>query len=201
VSGPVWNSCGLVFRGGRGKCAENCLRINKIRPELVFRGPDEECAHNSNEISAFRPELVFREVPGKWPQRGGQPQRFRRRLPRAALLDPVADGVVRVPGTPAGLGLLPPRRLALRLAARVLTASDTGIGPEPPAADRAGSLPGLRHGDSSSPCCSQRPTSFSYSLPGSFLVSRGGSILASAEAGSVPDVELPLDHPLSGPCG
>ena len=145
----VWRRPALVFSGGRGKCADNSLRINQIRPELVFRATEEKCAHNPNEISAFHPELVFRDVPGKLPQRSRQTQRFRRRFPRRPLLDPVAPGVVRVPRPPARLRLSPPRRLARRLAARVLPVSNTRVGPEPPAADRAGSLPSVSHGDPS----------------------------------------------------
>jgi hypothetical protein len=50
------------------------------------------------------------------------------------------------------LGLFSSRCLALRLAARVLTHSDSRIRTEPTAADRAGSFPEGGHGDSSSPC-------------------------------------------------
>ena len=75
------------------------------------------------------------------------------------------------------LRVLPPLGLALRFAARVLTASHTRIGPEPPPAHRAGSLPGLRHADSSSPRRNQPLRWFTYSRLGSFLVSRGGAFL------------------------
>lgn len=127
-------------------CAGNFIRINKIGLELVFRGLQQECAHNSNEIRSFQPELVFCDIPGKLVQRGRQTQWFRRWFPSAALLNPIACRVLRVPGAPAGLGLFPPRRLALRFAASALTVSYTWIGPEPPAAMGAGSLPGIRHG-------------------------------------------------------
>lgn len=51
------------------------------------------------------------------------------------------------PGSaPARLRLLPPRRLALRLAARVLAVSHR---PESPSADRAASLPSVRRSDPS----------------------------------------------------
>ena len=51
--------------------------------DLVFRGAEHKCTHNPNEISAFGAELVFREIPGKFGQRRGQAERFRRRGWRA----------------------------------------------------------------------------------------------------------------------
>jgi hypothetical protein len=160
--------------------------MNHIRPELVFRGPEQKCAHNPNEISPFRPELVFRDVPGKFTQRHRQTQRFRRLLPRTALLNPVARGVVRVPRPPARLRLSPPRRLARRLAARVLPVSNTRVGPEPPAADRAGSLPSVSHGDLSNHHAIRRVQwMFRWRKRGSLLVSKGGEVLASAEVYTV----------------
>jgi hypothetical protein len=67
-----------------------------------------------------------------------QPGRYlvidvRRLSPRRLLLDPVTLGIVPVPRPPARLRLLPPRRLARRLAARVLAVSHR---PESPSADR-----------------------------------------------------------------
>ncbi len=161
--------------------------MNHIRSDLVFRGPEEKCAHNPYEISAFRPELIFRDVPGKFTQRHRQTQRFRGRFPRRPLLDSVAPGVVRVPRPPARLRLPPPRRLARRLAAGVLPVSDTWIGPEPPAADRAGSLPSVSHGDLSNHHAIKRAQwMFRCRKCGSLLVSNGGEVLASAEANSRP---------------
>lgn len=140
---------GLLRR--KGKCAGKPRRINKIRLELVFRGPEQECSHNAHQISALASELVFRDVPGKLVQRNRHSQRFRRRVClRRALLDPVGGGVVRVPVAPTRLGLPPARGLAFQLAAGMLPVSHSFIRPEPPAADRAGSLPGLWHGDASS---------------------------------------------------
>lgn len=120
-----------------------------MRADLVFRGAHHECAHKPKKISALGPELVFCEVPGKSLQGGGQTQRFGRLLPRPALQQTVAGGVIGIAGAPARLGLLPPSRLALRPAAGVLAIPNTRIRPEPPAADGAGSLPGLGHRDSS----------------------------------------------------
>jgi len=108
-------------------------------------------AGNSRGINDIRAELVFRQVPGKSAQRDGQTQRFRRLRLGVALLNAVGDGVIRIGGPPPGLGLLPPRRLALRLAARLLTRPHSHMRSEPPAADRAGSLAGLGHGELSSP--------------------------------------------------
>jgi hypothetical protein len=54
---------------------------------------------------------------------------------RRALIETVRDGVIRVPSPPTGLGLLPARRLALRLAAGMLAVSYSRVRPEPPAAD------------------------------------------------------------------
>jgi hypothetical protein len=77
---------------------------------------------------------------------GRQPQWFWRRFLRVALLDAVAGRILRVVRAPVGLRLFPPRRLTLRLAARVLTVAYTRIGPEPPTTDRTRSLPGRGHG-------------------------------------------------------
>ena len=100
------------------------------------------------------PELVFRELPGKLVQRRGQAQWFRRGLClRRALVNPPGDGVPRVPAAPTGLRLLPPRGLAFRFATGTLAVSCSRVRPEPTAADRTRSLPGLWHGDASwSPC-------------------------------------------------
>ena len=109
-----------------------------------------KCAGKPCRINEIRPELVFREIPGKPVQRRGQPQRFGRGLVlRRALVDPPGDGVARVPAAPTALGLLPPRRLTCRLPAGMLAVPYSRIRPEPPAADRTRSLPGLWHGDPS----------------------------------------------------
>jgi hypothetical protein len=137
---------GLLRR--RGKCAGKSRGISEIRPELVFRGPDYYCSHNPKEISTLGTELVFRQLPGELVQGGGQTQRLRRRGGlRRALVDPPCDGVVRVPPTPTGLGLLPTRRLAFRLPAGLLALSYPRVRPEPSAADRTRSLPDLWHVD------------------------------------------------------
>jgi hypothetical protein len=65
---------------------------------------------------------------------------------RLALVQTIGDGVVPVPAPPTRLRLLPARRLTLRLPAGTLTVSDSRVRPEPPAADRARSLPGRGHG-------------------------------------------------------
>ena len=145
AAGGNWSFC-----GGRGKCVGNSRGIKHIRAELVFRGTYQECSHNSNEISAFPPELVFRQIPGKSVQRGGQSQWLRRLFLRVTLLDPIGYGVVGIRGAPPGLGLFPPRRLALWLAAGMLARSDSRVGAEPMAAKRTRSFPGRGHRDSSS---------------------------------------------------
>jgi hypothetical protein len=134
----------------KGECAGKSCGINWIRHELVFRGADHKCSHNPNEISAFGPELVFREPPGQLVQRRGQPQWFWRGwCLRRASVNPPGDGIARVPAAPTGLGLLPARHLAFRLPTGMLAASYSRVRPEPPAADRTWSLPGLWHGDAS----------------------------------------------------
>jgi hypothetical protein len=129
-----------------GKCAEKSHAINYIRLELVFRGADEKCAQNPNEISSLASELVFRDIPGKLVQRRGHSQWFGRGFGRCALLDPVGGCVLRVPSTPNRLGLLAAGALTFRLAAGLLPDADSRVRKEPPAADRARSLPGLWHG-------------------------------------------------------
>src|ERR1700689_575049 len=139
---------GLLPR--HGKCAGKSRGINAIRPDLVFREPDQESRQNRNEISALESELVFRELPGKLLQWRGYPQHFRRWLGWCRpLIDPVGDGVARVAAAPTGLGLLPALALAFRRPAGVLPVAYSRVWPEPPAADRTRSFPGLWHGDAS----------------------------------------------------
>jgi hypothetical protein len=134
----------------KGKCVGKPCGISQIQPELVFRGAHHECSHNPNEISALGAELVFREEPGELVQGRGYAQWFWSGLClRRPLINPPRDGVARVPASPTGLCLLPSRRLAVGLPARMLAVSYSRVRPEPPAADRARSLPGLWHGDAS----------------------------------------------------
>src|SRR5512135_1220139 len=151
ASASVWSRRTLVFCGGRGKCSGNWLAISQLRADLVFRGAHQECAHNAKKISGFAADRVFRQVPGKSVQRGRHTQGFRRLFLRLTLLDAVRRRVIRVRGAPPRLSLLPPCCLTLRLLAGVLPIADTRIRPEPPPADRARPLLGLRHRDSSSP--------------------------------------------------
>jgi hypothetical protein len=164
-------------------CAENCFGISEIRADPVFRGADDQCSHNANEISALQTELVFRDLPGKLVERRGQSKRFRGFGLRRALVDSPCDGVAGVPITPVCPGFLAARRLAVGIPAGALAASHSRVGPEPPATDGARSLPGLGHRDdlSSSSRSDRGQTSAQFRIPGSFLVSSGGSILESAE--------------------
>jgi hypothetical protein len=116
-----------------------------------LRGPEEKCAENPNEISALNPELVLRDIPGKFIQWRREFQRFGWLLPVAPLLDPARDEVVRIPVSPRFLCLHSARGLAIHTSASALTGSDPRIRAKPTAANRAGSLSGFRHGDSSSP--------------------------------------------------
>jgi hypothetical protein len=99
----------------------------------------------------FLPELAFREVPGKLTEGRQQTQCLRRLFLQAPLLNAVAGRILPILRTPVRLRLLPPRRLALRLTARVLAYSYSLVGTEPVAADGAWSFPGRGHSDSSSP--------------------------------------------------
>jgi len=138
---------GLFRRGG--KCADKPFPISKIRLELVFCGLHEECAHNRNEISALAAELVFRQVPGKSIQGWRHTERFSVRV-LVALLEASGGDVAGITGAPTGLCFLAPGLLAVRLAAGVLAVADSVIRLEPPAADPAGSLPGIGHAGTSS---------------------------------------------------
>ena len=122
------------------------------------------------------PELVFREVPGKLVQGSGQSQRFRIFPLRRALVNTPRDGITGVAIAPVCLGLLPSRRLTVGISTGPLPGSHARVRPEPPATDRARSLPGLGHRDdpSSSSRLLALGISGQFRMPGSFLESRGG---------------------------
>ena len=67
---------------------------------------------------------------------------------RLALVKTVSDGVAPVLAPPSGLRLAATPRLAFELPAGMLAVSCSWVRPEPPAADRARSLPGRGHGSS-----------------------------------------------------
>ncbi len=168
------------------KCAWNSRGISEIRAHLVFRGANDQCSHNANEISAMRAELVFREVPGKVVEWCRHSQRFRSLRLRSALINPPRDAIAGIPITPVCLGPLTACRLAFRIPAGSLTGSHSRVGPEPPATDRARSLPGLGHRDDLSSSSRLQPPQDrrQFRMPGSFPESRGGSFLESAEGRS-----------------
>ena len=180
---PSMREVGTGLLRKRGMCAGNCFRISAIRADPVFRGADDQCSHNTNEISALRTEPVFRDVPGKLVERRWQSKRFRGFGLRGAPVDSPGDGVAGVSITPVCLGFLTSRRLAFGIPAGALPTSHSRVGPEPPATDSARSLPGLGHRDdlSSSSRSDRGQPSAQFRMPRSFLVSRGGSILESAE--------------------
>ena len=107
-----------------------------------------KCAGKSRGINEIRLEVVFRDIPGKLVQWRRQSQRLRRllRLRRAPVNSP-GDGIAWVPVAPPRLRLLPAPGLTFWLGAGPLPDSYSRIRPEPPAADRAWSLPGLGHRD------------------------------------------------------
>ena len=120
LPGPQYGSGANGSFRTAGKCAGKPRRINDIRLELVFRGADEKCSHKPNEISCLGPELVFRDVPGKLVQWSGYSQWFRRGFGHRALLDPVGDGVVRIPTPPTRLSFLPAGDPTFGLAASIV---------------------------------------------------------------------------------
>src|SRR6266571_2474063 len=76
----------------------------------------------------------------------------------------------------------------------MLARSDPRVRTEPVTADRARSLAGLRHGDSSSPRLGNA-AALQFRRPGSFLESRGGKFLASAAGSANLSPELPGVRP------
>ena len=129
------------------KCVGKPCGINRISPKLVLRGPKQDCAKNTNEISAFDSELVLRDIPGKSVQWRRQPQRLRRLILLAALLDSAGDEIVWIPIPPRLLRLDSAASLAVRLATRSLTQSDSWIWSKPSATNTTGFLWSIRHGD------------------------------------------------------
>ena len=124
--------------------------ISKIRLELVFRRAEEECAQNCNEISALAFELVFREIPGKSVQGRGRAEGLGGFF-QVTLDDPTGGCVAGVTGAPTGLCLPPASFLAVRFTTGTLAIAHSHVRSEPPPADPARSLPGIRHARSSSP--------------------------------------------------
>ena len=123
-------------------------------------------------------------MPGKLVEWRGQSQRFGGlRGCRRALVNPPGDRIAAVAIAPVCLGFLTACRLTVGIPAGPLTGSYSRVRPEPPATDRARSLPDLGHRDdlssSSRLCRPERRRQFR--IPGSFLESRTGKLLASAE--------------------
>ena len=133
-----------------GKCAWNRFAINGMRKDLVFRRAEYYFARKPNEISAFGPEHVFRHAPGQFVQKRGQAL-VRGMFLAGPFVEAAGGGVLRVGGAPLGLGPLVPRRFAGRIVAGPLAGSHPHVGQKPAAADRAGLLAGLGHGDPLSP--------------------------------------------------
>ena len=107
-----------------------------------------KCAGKSRGINPIRAALVFRDIPGKLVQWRRQSQRLRRLLClRRAPVNSPGDGIAWVPVAPLRLRLLPASGLTFRRVAGPLPVSCSQTRPEPPAADRAWSLPGLWHRD------------------------------------------------------
>ena len=96
-------------------------------------------------------DLVFCEIPRKSVQGRRHTRRLRRPFLGMTTLKAIARCVIRVLRAPARLSLLPARRLALWLSARMLAVSHSRVRTEPAAANRAWSLPDGEHRDSSSP--------------------------------------------------
>ena len=151
---------------------------------LVLRVPHQDSRQSRNDYDRLRPHHVLRQVPGHSRQR-----RPLRRLGRPVLLDPrqlllpaPPPIVVRVPLVPGTVRASMPRTPALRRATRLLPLTHPWVRHEPAATLRTRAL--LLHAPTIA-----GPSARSYLLrperpDGSFLASRPGSILASAEAGT-----------------
>lgn len=186
--GLLWCKPHLVLRVQRRKWSRNLSRINRMSLELVLRGTEEKSPHNSNKVSAFDSKLVLRDVPGKSRQRGSQTQRFRWACKRAAHLDSAGDEVIRVSGAPCRLRFLAAGSLAIGLSTGALACAYSRIRAEPAAADAAGFLTSVGHGDLSSPSHLNKGQEILRKRDeGSFLASRSGSLLPSAEGRRVCD--------------
>ena len=106
-------------------------------------------------------------------------------MARRTGLDPPAGKVIRIPRSPRRLLLTATHRLARGLAACPLAGANSFVGTEPAMADATRALPGNWHDEPSSPSPAQiLSCNLGYTLGGSLLESRPGSILKSAEAQS-----------------
>ena len=134
-----------------------------------------------NEIRTLDSELGLRDVPGKLVQRWRYSQRFWCPIFGRSLLNAFRDEVIRIRLSPRLLLLPAAGRLAFCVSTGPLTGSDPWIGTEPSAANTTRSLSSFRHGDSSSPHHFYIKEGIWSDLRCSFLPSRRGSLLESAE--------------------
>lgn len=104
------------------------------------------------KLIAFSPISSFVRSHGSCCRRNWHTLRFWRDYVGAATLQPVSDGIVRVPGAPPGLSPLPARCLTFRSAACALTLPSPRVRIKPPAVNRAGAFAGRGHRDPSSAC-------------------------------------------------
>ncbi len=177
---------GLAPRTGGSR--RSACRIGSLARSLVLRVPP----HSQKEFSPLDLELVLREIPGESVERPGrsrQRQRLAHRLSRAPLLDSPRSVVLRVPCPPRRLRRCPPRRLALLARARPLPGSHPRVRREPPQALPTRALLGRHGGHRRLPSLAstslRSPPRLLHRASGrSLLVSKPGSILASAEAGT-----------------
>lgn len=155
-----------------------------LASSLVLRVANQDSSNSRNDFSGFRSYRVLREIPGHsgqrwlfgawgWAGRLGLPGLVQLFLPAAV---PV---VVRVLCVPGAVGASMACTSALGRAAGALAGPHAWVGKEPTAAHRARAL--LLH--AADDC---RPLTRCYELTcrrlgGSFLASRPGSILDSAE--------------------
>lgn len=142
----------------------------------------QKCAHNAYKISALHAELGLRDIPGKSIQRSRQTERIRRLIAGATRLDPAAGKVIGILRSPRRLLLSPTQGLARRLAACLLSGTNSIVGTEPATADATRALSGNGHDEPSSP--SPAPIlsgKLGYRPGGSLLESTPGSVPESAE--------------------
>ena len=106
----------LVLHSSRGKSAAFSYGLTHLASLLVLRGTEQDSTEVTEKIGPHKTERVLRDIPRQLRQGRREDQRQDGGVLRrhATALHPMRNEVIRIPTTPGGLGLGPPRDLTRR---------------------------------------------------------------------------------------